>query len=109
VLSAPCRVYYQLSNLRSVIASSTGDSRALALSLGTRHWNRYVREEGLRQIVQASGRRAVRWSERFGLTLRLTNAEMRIPTYVMNVAFQPRQKLKGLLRLLCGKCSTRAV
>lgn len=51
VLSAPCRVYYQLSNLRSVIASSTGDSRSLALSLGTRHWDGYVREECLRQIV----------------------------------------------------------
>lgn len=51
VLSAPFRVYYQTSNLRSVIASSTGRSRSVALALGTRHFDGYVRQECLRQIV----------------------------------------------------------
>jgi hypothetical protein len=51
VLSAPYRVYYQTAKFRLVIASSTGDSRSLALALGTRHCDGYVREECLRQIV----------------------------------------------------------
>lgn len=51
LLSAPSRVYYQLSDLRSVIANSTGETRSLALCLGTRHWDGFIREECLRQIV----------------------------------------------------------
>jgi hypothetical protein len=50
-LSAPGRVYYAPDDLRSVIARSDGDARILALCLGTRHWDGYVREECVRQIV----------------------------------------------------------
>lgn len=51
LLSAPHRVYYQLSDLRSAIANSTGETRSLALCLGTRHRDGFVREECLRQII----------------------------------------------------------
>jgi hypothetical protein len=51
LLSAPYRVYYQLSDLRSAITNSTGETRSLALCLGTRHWDGFVREECLRQII----------------------------------------------------------
>ncbi|MGM9479955.1 hypothetical protein ACS5PN_02035 [Roseateles sp. NT4] len=50
-LSAPYRVYCPPNQLRSVIASSTGDTRTLALSLGTRHCDGRVREECLRQVI----------------------------------------------------------
>ncbi|KQV48479.1 hypothetical protein ASC95_21355 [Pelomonas sp. Root1217] len=50
MLSAPYRVYYPPGELRSVIARSTGDEKTLALSLGTRHWDGYVREECVRQL-----------------------------------------------------------
>lgn len=50
-LSAPYRVYYAPHDLRSAIARSRGDTLILALSLGTRHWDGYVREECLRQLV----------------------------------------------------------
>ena len=51
LLSAPCRVYYRPIVLRVVIARSTDETRALALCLGTRHCDGYVREEYLREIV----------------------------------------------------------
>jgi hypothetical protein len=51
LLSAPYRVYYQPVTLRAVIAGSTGEARSLALCLGTRHYDGYVREECLREIV----------------------------------------------------------
>lgn len=50
-LSVPYRVYYAPQNLQSVIARSSGDTRMLALCLGTRHWNGYVREDCLRQLI----------------------------------------------------------
>jgi hypothetical protein len=50
-LSAPYRVYYEPRNLRSAIAGSTGNSRMLALCLGTRHWDGYIREECVRELV----------------------------------------------------------
>lgn len=50
-LSVPYRVYYEPTNLQSVISCSGSDVRLLALCLGTRHWNGYVREHCLRQIV----------------------------------------------------------
>ncbi len=50
-LSAPSRVYYSPKNLHSVIATSTGDTRTLALCLGTRHCDGYIREECLRQVM----------------------------------------------------------
>ncbi len=51
VLSAPARLYCLPDVLRSIIKETTGDSRTLALCLGTRHWGGYVREECLRQLV----------------------------------------------------------
>jgi hypothetical protein len=48
--SAPSRVYYEPSNLRSAIAGSTGDTRMLALCLGSRHWDGYIREECVREL-----------------------------------------------------------
>lgn len=50
-LSAPYRVYYEPANLRSAIAGSTGDTRMLALCLGSRHWDGYIREECVRELV----------------------------------------------------------
>jgi hypothetical protein len=50
-LSAPGRVYYRPHELRSAIAGSSGDGRTLALCLGTRHHDGYIREECLRQLV----------------------------------------------------------
>jgi hypothetical protein len=51
LLSAPARLYWSPSDLRALIDKATGDSRTLALCLGTRHWNGYVREECLRQLI----------------------------------------------------------
>jgi hypothetical protein len=51
LLSVPGRVYYDPSQLRSAIKSATGETRLLALCLGTRHWDGHVREECLRQIL----------------------------------------------------------
>lgn len=51
LLSAPGRIYCEPGDLHAAIVQSSGDTRLLALSLGTRHWNGYVREECLRQIV----------------------------------------------------------
>lgn len=50
-LSAPGRVYYEPSRLRSVIESSSEEARALALCLGTRHWDGFIREECLRKVI----------------------------------------------------------
>jgi len=52
-LSAPYRVYYDTHALRSAVAGTPGDSRLLALCLGTRHWDGYVREECLRPLMDA--------------------------------------------------------
>lgn len=52
-LSAPYRVYYLPPDLRSVIVRSSGETRAVALCLGTRHWDGFVRQECLRQLVEA--------------------------------------------------------
>lgn len=51
LLSAPARLYCSPSDLRALIDEAAGDSHALALCLGTRHWNGYVREECLRQLI----------------------------------------------------------
>lgn len=53
VISAPCRIYCKTQRLRSVIAKSAGDTRTLALSLGTRHCDGYLREECLQQLLAA--------------------------------------------------------
>ena len=50
-LSAPSRIYCEPANLRSAIASSTGDTRMLALCLGSRHWDGYLREECARGLA----------------------------------------------------------
>ncbi|MBN8754699.1 MULTISPECIES: hypothetical protein [Variovorax] len=50
-LSIPYRIYCASHNLRSVIADASGDTRILALCIGTRHWDGYVREECLRQLI----------------------------------------------------------
>ena len=50
-LTAPRRVYYSPAKLRSVIAKSSGEARVLALCLGTRHCDGFIREECLRQLV----------------------------------------------------------
>jgi hypothetical protein len=51
-LSVPSRVYYDLGRLRELIKSSDEDERTLALCLGTRHWDGYVREECLREVIR---------------------------------------------------------
>ena len=51
VLSSPDRVYYLPNDLLSLIATSTGDTRTLALSLETRHRDGHILEECLRQLV----------------------------------------------------------
>lgn len=51
LLSAPARLYCSPGDLRVLIEQATGDHRTLALCLGTRHWNGYVREECLRQLI----------------------------------------------------------
>lgn len=51
LLSAPGRIYCKPGDLRAAVAQSSGDTRLLALSLGTRHSDGHVREECLRQIV----------------------------------------------------------
>jgi hypothetical protein len=50
-LSAPSRVYYDPCHLREVIQGSNGDERILALCLGSRHWDGFVREECMRELV----------------------------------------------------------
>ena len=50
-LSAPYRVYYAPVILRSTIARTTGEEQTLALCLGTRHSDGFVREECLRKLV----------------------------------------------------------
>ncbi len=50
-LAAPYRVYYAAPDLRAVIDGSREDSGTLALCLGTRHWDGYVREECLRKLI----------------------------------------------------------
>lgn len=52
-LSAPYRVYFHPPDLRSVIDKSSGETQALALCLGTRHSNGFVRQECLLQLVDA--------------------------------------------------------
>ncbi len=52
--AAPYRVYYAASDLRAAIEGSGGDTRTLALCLGTRHWDGYVREECLHKLVADS-------------------------------------------------------
>lgn len=51
ILSVPSRVYYLSPLLRSLIRSSSGKTRTLALCLGTRHWDGYVREECVRELI----------------------------------------------------------
>lgn len=51
LLSAPARLYCSPDDLRALIERATGDHRTLALCLGTRHCNGYVREECLRQLI----------------------------------------------------------
>lgn len=51
LLSAPARLYGSPDDLRALIGQATGDRRTLALCLGTRHWNGYVREECLRRFI----------------------------------------------------------
>ncbi|MCE4554910.1 hypothetical protein [Pelomonas cellulosilytica] len=51
LLSAPARLYCSPGDLRALIDHATGDHRTLALCLGTRHWNGYVREECLRRFI----------------------------------------------------------
>ncbi|MDY0744764.1 hypothetical protein SNE35_09605 [Paucibacter sp. R3-3] len=50
-LSAPARLYCSPSELRALIEQAAGDSRTLALCLGTRHWDGHVREECLRRLI----------------------------------------------------------
>ena len=50
-LSAPYRVYYDPHHLRELIQNSSGDERTLALCLGTRHWDGFVREKCVRELV----------------------------------------------------------
>lgn len=52
ILSAPSRVYYSPLLLRSLIRSSSGKTRTLALCLGTRHWDGYIREECIRELIE---------------------------------------------------------
>lgn len=52
-LFAPYRVYYAADGLRATIAETSGDTRLLALCLGTRHWDGYLREECLRLLMAA--------------------------------------------------------
>ena len=52
-LSAPNRVYYLPPDLRLVIARSSDETQALALCLGTGHWDGFIRQECLRQLVNA--------------------------------------------------------
>lgn len=51
LLSALGRIYCKPGDLHAAIAQSSGDTRLLALSLGTRHSDGRIREECLRQIV----------------------------------------------------------
>jgi hypothetical protein len=51
LISAPSRVYYSPARPRSEIRSSGGEARTLALCLGTRHWDGFVREECIRELV----------------------------------------------------------
>lgn len=50
-LAAPYRVYYDIGRLRALIQSSDGDERTFALCLGTRHWDGFVREECIRELI----------------------------------------------------------
>lgn len=50
-MSIPYRVYCTQSGLRAAIARSSDEAQLVALCLGTRHWDGYLREECLRQIV----------------------------------------------------------
>ncbi|KQV53026.1 hypothetical protein ASC95_09655 [Pelomonas sp. Root1217] len=51
LFSAPARLYCSPRVLRALIENATGDTRTLALCLGTRHWNGYIREECLRRLI----------------------------------------------------------
>lgn len=51
LLSAPGRIYCKPGDLHAAITRSSGDTRLLALSLGTRHSDGRIREQCLRQIV----------------------------------------------------------
>jgi hypothetical protein len=50
-LSAPNRVYYEPIHLRALVRSSSEEARVLALCLGTRHCDGFVREECMRELV----------------------------------------------------------
>ena len=52
VLSAPSRVYYSPSVLSSIISGSVGETQALALCLGSRHWDGYIREACIRELIK---------------------------------------------------------
>lgn len=49
--SAPYRVYCRPTVLQAVIARSAGETRQLAVCLGTRHCDGYLREECLRELL----------------------------------------------------------
>lgn len=49
-LAFPARVYWAPEQLRATIAASTGDARRLALCLGTRHHDGFLREACVRQL-----------------------------------------------------------
>jgi len=51
-LSAPYRVYYEPNRLRSIIENYSGDPKILALCLGSRHWDGFIREECIRELLQ---------------------------------------------------------
>ena len=51
-LSAPSRVYYSPSCLRSVISNSVSENKIFALCLGSCHWNGFVREECVRELLK---------------------------------------------------------
>ena len=51
MLSAPSRVYFSPSLLRSQISCLKGENRVLALCLGSRHWDGFIREECVRDLV----------------------------------------------------------
>lgn len=51
LLSAPARLYGSPNDLRDSIEKASGDSRTLALCLGTRHSDGHVREECARRLI----------------------------------------------------------
>jgi hypothetical protein len=50
-LWAPRRVYYEPTRLEQVLRETKGDAHVLALCLGSTHWDGWVREECVRQLI----------------------------------------------------------